>query len=130
MPINKNQAVNLHTIEIQMVQRMLKIVVVVMLMFPAKNFAQQKLLSKDSLFIGKNPGVKNTLSCLSATLKPITAYQTETQKKVQNIFPANLYTCNFGFFCRQELQFEKATKLPLKFRLGSLEYVNRMEGKR
>ncbi len=44
--------------------------------------------------------------------------------------PENFSTLSYGFFCRKELAIERATKIPFRFRLGSLEQCNYYEGKR
>jgi hypothetical protein len=48
---------------------------------------------------------------------------------VKSYLPADFYTTQIGFFCRQEIKFEKLTKIPFRFRLGSMEQCDRMEGK-
>jgi hypothetical protein len=45
------------------------------------------------------------------------------------IQPSNLYYLQSGFFCKREWEFEKATHIPFRFRLGSLAECNAMEGK-
>ena len=46
-----------------------------------------------------------------------------------SIISPDFYTKNLSFFCNQELQFEKTTKIPLRFRLGPLSYNDYLEGK-
>jgi hypothetical protein len=47
-----------------------------------------------------------------------------------NLIKENTYSQNLGFVCKKELQLEKATKIPFRFRLGSLDYCNKLEGKK
>lgn len=44
--------------------------------------------------------------------------------------PPNIYYTQSGIMCKAEWQVEKATHLPIRFRLGSLTDCNAMEGKR
>ncbi len=45
------------------------------------------------------------------------------------LLQGNYYASGLGFFCRQELRIQKATRVPFKFRLGSIQYCDWMEGK-
>lgn len=40
------------------------------------------------------------------------------------------YCSNLGFFCKQEIKLQKVIKFPFKFRLGSVQEVDYLEGKR
>ncbi len=48
----------------------------------------------------------------------------------QQQMPAAYAYKDLAFFCKIEVQLEKAVKLPVKFRLGSVDYVDYLEGKR
>ena len=63
---------------------------------------------------------KNTTTAQAAILKG--------SFSIQNKVAPNYYTTQTGFFCNQERAFEKKTKIPFKFRLGSLSYTEQLEG--
>lgn len=53
-------------------------------------------------------------------------------KKVEN--KTTPVPCVYGykdlaFFCKVEVKLEQAVRFPIKFRLGSVDYVDRLEGK-
>lgn len=57
------------------------------------------------------------------------------EKSAQNVQPtwsfseSNVYDNHFGFFCKVEVKLDKVSKVPMRFRLGSMNYVNGLEGK-
>ncbi len=80
------------------------------------NAAAQQI-NADKIFIQKFNEIKP-----AAGIKNITSSY--------HVIPSNYYTQHFGFMCKQELMFEKAIKIPFRFRLGSLEQCNYLEGKK
>jgi hypothetical protein len=47
----------------------------------------------------------------------------------KNPLPANFYAKQLPFFCNKELQIQKLTGIPIKFRLSTVEYCDKLEGK-
>ena len=54
---------------------------------------------------------------------------TSAAKQAIRILPQNFYSQHIGFFCKKELQVQKATTLPLYIRLGYKDYVDYLERK-
>jgi hypothetical protein len=66
------------------------------------------------------------------SFKAVSAYtdSVKTLSKVPFTFQKDNYVKNLAFFCRQEWKLEKALKVPFRFRVGSLEQCNLLEGKK
>jgi hypothetical protein len=146
---HKNQAVNLSTKVMNTNQRFYKIIVALAFSFQMLNLeAQQKLAQPSSIAMpgllsvnGPKPWYATRSLHFNKLMLPAdTIAWLALKNGGQLMWPAkppvatstisnNFYTQNFGFFCRQELHFEKASGLPLRFRLGSLKDCNALEGK-
>jgi hypothetical protein len=52
------------------------------------------------------------------------------QPELSSTLPGNYYCTQLGYFCKKEMKVESLTKIPFRFRLGSLQYNDWMEGKK
>ena len=78
---------------------------------------------------------KSTLLLLQPAVNPLPANILLSKYPGVTVIPQpflspNYYVTQLAFFCRQEIKLEKTAKIPFKFRLGSVEDCDRMEGKR
>jgi len=112
-------------------QRFYKIIVVLALLNGKEANSQsfQGLLSDTSGRIKTQVPILKKQG-LNQWASPISLPAASIPVKPGFILASDYYTRNLAFFCKQELIFEKKTTIPLRFRLGSLDYTNRLEGKK
>jgi hypothetical protein len=82
-------------------------------------------------FVFSAAGQANTDSLKMKTTIPFTLKDSLPPNPffVPAIIPANFYATHLPFFCDKELKLQKALKMSIKFRLGSIEACNKLEGK-
>ena len=129
-------------------QRFFKILSFIITFSHVSAFGQAKLLStepyRDKYFFteGRTTQAKNfkyedkKISILSFSPQVLSfhpVYDLSNSTSGNNFYtlqvPSSTYYQSLGFFCKKELQFQNTTSVPLRFRLGSLDYVNKLEGK-
>ncbi len=116
-----------------MLQR-INIILVVLLMLTGKIFSQQHLSDSSQLFYKAG----NIIHTLNTDQKSYQNFAVKKSYKIdQNGFTLQaqgidkgFYHNNLGFFCKKEIQLEKIIFVPFRFRLGSPEYVDFLEGKK
>ena len=76
------------------------------------------------------------IAAVSVNAQQVQKFSSTTQQRIDSlrnvpikIISADYYTRNLAFFCKKELQLEKLTKVPFRFRLGNIDYVDQLEGK-
>jgi hypothetical protein len=116
-----------------MVQRLYSFLVVFLLIFSGKTFGQENLTDFGVLKPSNSINYKKIRSApLTPLINNISIYNSNIPTPrfiLLNLIPASYYSTHLGFICKKELQLDKVIAVPLRFRLGSLAYVNYLEQK-
>ena len=82
--------------------------------------AQSARLQLDPKWVS---GVSHSKFAFVKPLMPAPSFQTKP-------IPQAWCYADLAFFCKIEVKMEKAARFPVKFRLGDVQYVDKLEGKR
>jgi hypothetical protein len=137
---HKNRAVNLHTIMKNRSQRKISFLVVLLLSgFFISGRAQGISKPVWGTVMAPGQGWSDRLKKPNAGFSPwagsftdfsANGYPAPRENPASGrIVPSDLYYCQSGFFCKKEWRLEKSTHIPFRFRLGSLDYCDALEGK-
>jgi hypothetical protein len=96
--------------------------------FPSSKLPARSVSKPDQKWVAIGVSPASTSPFFSAT--SLLLQGSSDKMNIMQIVPGDYYVRHFGFVCKKEWQFEKTTHVPLRFRLGSLDYCNSLEGKR
>ena len=94
------------------------------MIFVTGGIIAQTTTCKPAPYVSIIKPLSSTPSILSIKNAPLSS------NDLKPFLSANYYASHLGFFCKKEIILERAAKIPIKFRLGSIEECDRMEGKR
>ena len=135
--MHKNNAVNLGGKELSVLQRSLKIIVVLCTLFSFRAYSQNDCSTdstRSSVF-----EMRNTYYWIATNENAHGKFQNLStgivlaQKNISNLDFTNLnkeQISEMGWFCKKELEMDKKFPFLFRFRLGNLAYVNFLEGKK
>jgi hypothetical protein len=139
-PIPQKSSLNLHTIMKKRGKRKLSFIVALLLLSFSGPLLAQSSDRPVPRFLSEKPIqflLKSSPGLGSPVFEPVNRFSAHPFVAAPGpallpgflLSPADYCATHMGFICKKEWEFEKAYHLPLRFRLGSLDYVNYLEGK-
>lgn len=113
-------------------QRLIFFLVVLLLIFQGRILGQNKIITQvpaGILSIPKTPTVFKSKFSPRIVIGFEDCTGNKSVFRLVNIPTASCYPNSLGIICKTELKLDKITRIPIRFRLGSLDYVNWMEQK-
>jgi len=130
--LHKNNAVKLNVKKTNMVQRVSGFLVVFLLMFFGSMNGQRHPAPGITIIGLKKTDFQFTKKPFQSQFSRLVFMKSEDCTPTPvftllNMPTSQTYVNNLGFFCRYELKMDKVLAVPIRFRLGSKEYVDRIE---